>query len=95
MCACKETLYDVSDKLAAHIIQNDDDFRKHNDAQMLAIRLSIKEIYERNIDTKTLSKKERYDLFKLADAYDAFDGNSYIQADVAEMKTWPERNQTA
>jgi regulator of replication initiation timing len=65
-------------QLDIHVEQNNADFEKSREVQMLSLRCQIREIYTKNYPRKELTIREQRDLHDFFAAYRELGGNSYI-----------------
>lgn len=87
-----EDLKDIHDELKAHVTSNSEDIKNSNVAQMITLRLKLRDIYLANLAAKTLSAIEQMDIHDIYDTYVALNGNKYVHWMYEEMCTWPTRD---
>lgn len=81
-------IVDIHKELKEHVVENSIDIKNSNVAQMLTMRLQLRDIYMSNYATKTLSVREHRDVHDLYDAYTALGGNGYVESIYIEMRGW-------
>ena len=82
----------LNEELRAHVVDNSLEIKNSNVAQMLMLRLQLREIYLFNYESKTLTVRERQDIHDIYKAYVDLGGNSYALTIYEEMITWKIRD---
>lgn len=82
----------INEELKAHVASNSFDIKNANVAQMLTLRLHLREIYLLNYKTKTLTVREMQDVHDMYQAYLNLGGNNYAHTIYEEMIAWEIRD---
>lgn len=84
----KSNIDELGKKLIAHDEESTREMRAMKESQLISLRGHIREIYRRNLTSKSLSLIEQRDIHDFYEAYEKLKGNGYIRALVEEMDTW-------
>lgn len=90
--AMQNDVKEIKQNLEAHSIQNAADIGKANKAQMLTLRRQMLDIFAGNYELKTLTIKDKIDLYDMHTTYEELGGNNYISDLMEEIADWPLRD---
>lgn len=88
LLSTSDAINEMNKKLDQHTRENSIDIKNTNEAQALALRCQLREIYSRNYKEGAYTLREQRDVHDIYAAYDKLGGNGYVCSMMDEMRKW-------